>query len=242
VSGYEDAYRSESAAPSLGREAANAETHDATGCELGRPSLRGIFHVWAFLAAIAAGTMLVAVAESGPPRVAAWVYATALAAMFGASAFYHRYPFRSARRRLWARRLDHSAIFVFIAGTYTPFALLALHDPLRIAVLTTVWVGVPIGLVLNFRWIDAPSWLTVLVYMGVGWVGIVTIPQLVAAVGAGGIALLMIGGALYTAGAAIYALRWPDPFPNTFGFHEIFHLLVIAAATIQFVAICLVVV
>lgn len=231
----------ESLSPSVG-QAANAETHDATGCEVARPRLRGIFHVWAFFVAVAAGTILVALAPGGPPRIAAWVYSTALAAMFGVSALYHRYPFRSARRRLWARRLDHSAIFVFIAGSYTPFALLLLHDPLRTAVLTTVWVCVPIGLVLNFKWIDAPSWITVLVYIGVGWVGIVTTPQLTTALGASGTALVMIGAALYTMGAAIYAFRWPNPFPNTLGFHEIFHLLVVAAATMQFVAVFLIVV
>lgn len=206
-----------------------------------KPRLRGVFHLWAFFIAIAAGVVLVALADGAKPRFAAWVYVTALAAMFGASALYHRYPFKSAARRVWARRLDHSTIFIFIAGTYTPFALLAFNGAISWIVLATVWFGVVLGLILNFFWLDAPKWVSVLAYIAVGWVGVVTIPQMFAGVGVPGSVLVIVGGALYMLGALTYALHWPNPFPATFGFHEVFHVLVVAAAAAQFVAVSIVV-
>ena len=210
--------------------------------KLEKPRLRGVFHLWAFFVAVAAGMVLVALADGTRARLATWVYVTALAAMFGASAFYHRYPFKSAARRLWARRLDHSMIFLFIAGTYTPFALLAFSGTLRWVVLAVVWGGAALGLVLNFAWLDAPKWVTVLAYGAVGWVGVITIPQMFSNVGTTGSMLVLVGGALYTVGALTYALHWPNPFPRTFGFHEVFHVLVVAAAATQFVAVASVVV
>ncbi len=206
-----------------------------------KPRLRGVFHFYAFFAAVAAGVVLFVLADGALPRFAAWVYGTALAAMFGASALYHRYPFRSAGRRLWARRLDHSTIFVFIAGTYTPFGLLAFGGVLRTVVLVTVWAGAALGLLLNFVWLHAPRWVSALAYLAVGWVGVVTIPQMFSSVGVVGSVLVLVGGGLYTVGALTYALHWPNPFPRTFGFHEIFHLLVVAAAVTQFIAVALVV-
>lgn len=207
-----------------------------------KPRLRGVFHLWAFFVAVAAGIVLVTIADGTRARLAAWVYVSALAAMFGASAFYHRYPFRSAARRVWARRLDHSTIFVFIAGTYTPFALLAFSGTLRWVVLATVWGGAALGLVLNFAWLDAPRWVSVLAYASVGWVGVITIPEMFSQAGVAASTLVIVGGALYTFGALTYAFHWPNPFPRTFGFHEIFHLLVVAAAATQFVAVSFVVV
>ena len=207
-----------------------------------RPLLRGVFHKWAFFAAVAAGAMLVVLADGALATFSSWVYAVALAAMFGASALYHRYPFKSAARRVWARRLDHSTIFLFIAGTYTPFALLAFNGTITWVVLATVWFGAALGLVLNFYWLDAPKWVSVLAYVAVGWVGVITIPQMFSGVGVPGSVLVMVGGALYSIGAVVYATHWPNPFPATFGFHEIFHLLVVAAATTQFIAVSLVVV
>lgn len=209
--------------------------------KLEKPRLRGVFHLWAFFVAVAAGVVLVVVADGTRARLATWVYVTALAAMFGASAFYHRYPFKSAARRLWARRLDHSMIFLFIAGTYTPFALLAFSGTLRWVVLAVVWGGAALGLVLNFAWLDAPKWVTVLAYGAVGWVGVITIPQMFSNVGTTGSMFVIAGGALYTVGALTYAFHWPNPFPRTFGFHEVFHVLVVAAAATQFVAVASVV-
>ena len=202
------------------------------------PLLRGVFHLWAFVAAIAAGIVLVVLADA---TASSWVYATALAAMFGASALYHRVSWKSTAKRLWARRLDHSTIFVFIAATYTPFALLGLHGVMRWVVLAMAWAGAVLGLALELAWIDSPRWLSAAAYLLVGWVGVLTVPQLFSGMGAAVAVLLIVGGAVYSLGAVIYATRWPDPFPRVFGFHEVFHLLVVAAAVIQFVAVSLVV-
>ena len=131
-------------------------------------------------------------------------------------------------------------IFVFIAGTYTPFALLAFSGRLSAAVIVAVWAGAVLGLVLNLVWIDAPRWISAVAYLAVGWVGVIMIPQLFAAGIAPGV-LVAVGGLLYTLGALAYATTWPNPFPAWFGFHEVFHLLVIAAALTQFVAVSLVV-
>ena len=208
---------------------------------LEKPRFRGMSHLWAFFVAIAAGLVLVVLADGALPRFAAWVYGMALVAMFGASALYHRYPFKTAARRVWARRLDHSTIFLFIAGTYTPFALLAFEGTITWIVLATVWFGAALGLVLNFVWLDAPKWVSVLAYIAVGWVGVITIPQMLSGVGLPGSVLVMIGGVLYTVGAVVYATHRPNPFPATFGYHEVFHALVVAAASVQFVAVSLVV-
>ncbi len=206
-----------------------------------RPRLRGVFHQWAFVGAVAAGIVLVALADSPSEIVSSWVYAGALAAMFGASALYHRFPWQSAARRLWARRLDHSMIFVFIAGTYTPFALLCFSGTTQWLVLVIVWAGAALGLMLELVWIDSPRWLTAVAYLAVGWVGVLAAPQMFSGIGVSGSVLVIVGGGLYTLGAVIYATKWPNPFPRTFGFHEIFHLLVVAAAVSQFVAVSLVV-
>jgi hemolysin III len=133
-------------------------------------------------------------------------------------------------------------IFLFIAGTYTPFAVLAFSGTLRWVVLVTVWAGAAFGLALNLAWIDAPKWVSVLAYCAVGCVGVITIPQMFTAVGVTGSVLVIVGGLLYMVGALTYAFHWPNPFPRTFGFHEIFHLLVVAAAASQFVAVSFIVV
>ncbi len=205
------------------------------------PRLRGVFHQYAFVAAVVAGTVLVVLADGYLERLAVWVYAVALAAMFGASALYHRFPWRSSSARLLARRLDHAMIFVFIAGTYTAFALVAFDGTARTVGLVTVWIGATLGMALNLVWIDAPRWLAALAYLGVGWVGLILIPQLFSALGVAAAVLVIVGGALYSVGALAYATAWPNLFPNTFGFHEIFHVLVVAAAASQFVALSLVV-
>lgn len=206
-----------------------------------RPRLRGVFHEWAFFAALAAGAMLVVLAEGALATFSSWVYAAALVAMFGASALYHRFPWKSAKRRMWARRLDHSMIFVFIAASYTPFALLAFDGPIRWIVLVAAWGGAVLGLVAELLWAGSPRWLGGAACVAIGWVGILAAPQLFTRVGLTGAVLVLVGGMLYTLGAAIYAAKWPNPFPSTLGFHEIFHLLVVVAAVSQFVAVTLVV-
>jgi hemolysin III len=211
---------------------------DATGV----PRLRGVFHQYAFFAAVGAGSILVVLADGYLERIAVWVYAAALAAMFGTSALYHRFPWRTTAARLRARRLDHAMIFVLIAGTYTPFALLEFRRALGLVVLTMVWAGALLGFVLNLAWIDRPRWLSAAACLAVGWVGVIAAPQLFPALGVAPAVLLIVGGALYSLGALLYAAAWPNPFPATFGFHEVFHLLVIAAAVSQFVAVSFVVV
>ena len=205
------------------------------------PRLRGVFHQYAFVVAVVAGALLVVLADGYLERFAVWVYAIALAAMFGASALYHRYPWRSASARVRARRIDHAMIFVFIAGTYTAFALVAFTGTARVVGLVTVWIGAVFGMVLNLVWIDAPRWLSAVAYLGVGWVGLILIPQLFPALGVAAAVLVIVGGALYSVGALAYATAWPNPLPAAFGFHEVFHLLVIAAAATQFAALSLVV-
>jgi hemolysin III len=205
------------------------------------PRLRGVFHQWAFFASLAGGTSLVVLADGLRERLAVWVYALALAAMFGASALYHRFPWRSAAARIWARRLDHAMIFVFIAGTYTPFAVLGFDGAIQLAVLITVWSGAALGLTLKLVWIGVPRSLSAIAYLALGWVGVIAVPQLFGDLGVAVAVLVVVGAGLYTLGALAYASAWPNPFPATFGFHEIFHLLVVAAAVTQFLAVSLVV-
>jgi hemolysin III len=205
------------------------------------PLLRGVFHQWAFACALVAGLVLVVLADGALETFSSWIYAAGLAAMFGCSALYHRVEWRSAARRLWARRLDHSMIFVFIAATYTPFALLRFDGAIGWVVLAVAWTGAFVGLALELVWIDSPRWLRAAAYLALGWVGVLALPQLFSAVGVGSAVLVIVGGGLYSLGAVVYATRWPDPFPRVMGFHEVFHLLVVAAAVLQFVAVSLVV-
>lgn len=201
-----------------------------------RPRLRGVFHQYAFYVAVVAGVLLVVLADSGRERLAMCVYAVALASMFGVSAVYHRVTWRSPEVRKWMRRLDHSTILLLIAGTYTPFALLAFDGWLADALLVVVWAGAGAGLVLNLLWVDAPTWVTALVFIALGWVGAVAVPELLE-FGIAPALLVFAGGALYTVGALAYAFKRPNPRPHVFGYHEIFHLLVVGAAAAHFVAI-----
>jgi hemolysin III len=206
-----------------------------------KPRLRGVSHQYAFFVAIAAGAGLVVLARGAEARVAVAVYALSLCAMFGASALYHRIDW-SPRPRAWLRRLDHSMIYVLVAGTYTPFALLVLAPALGWTILAIVWAGALIGVVLSLAWIDKPRWLTAALYVALGWVAVVVMPQLWDRAGVMAVALLATGGVLYTLGAVVYARRRPDPAPRVFGYHEVFHVLVIAAAAVQFAAVALAVV
>jgi hemolysin III len=202
-----------------------------------KPRLRGVSHQWAFFVALVAGAALVIAAPSGRATFAALVYAVSVAAMFGASALYHRIDWKSLSARRWMRRLDHSMIYLLIAGTYTPFALLVLEGGIADAVLIAVWSGAALGIGLKLLWPDTPKWLTAAVYVTLGWVAVIAFPQLASELGVFGMSLVVGGGILYTTGAVVYALRRPDPVPAVFGYHEIFHVLVIAAALLQFVAV-----
>jgi hemolysin III len=203
---------------------------------LERPRLRGVFHQYAFFAALVACAALVVVADSSREQVAMWIYGVALASMFGVSALYHRVTWRSPEVRKWMRRLDHSTILLLIAGTYTPFALLAFDGLIADVILIVVWSGAAAGLVLNLVWVDAPTWVTAIVFIALGWVGAVAVPELLE-FGIAPAVLVFAGGALYTVGALAYAFKRPNPHPHIFGYHEIFHLLVVGAAITHFVAI-----
>jgi hemolysin III len=198
--------------------------------------MRGVLHAYAFVAALGLGAGLVLAAPGARATVAAAVFAGSVAAMFGASALYHRPSWAPGPRR-WLRRLDHAAIYVLIAGTYTPFGLLTLSGAWQVVVLAIVWTGAAAAVVLKLVWIDAPRWLAAALGIGLGWVGVVAFHKLVGALGVAGTLLTVAGGLLYSVGALVYARRKPDPFPAVFGFHEVFHLLVIAAVGCQYAAV-----
>jgi hemolysin III len=203
-----------------------------------KPRLRGVLHQYAFFVSLASGTLLVLLAPTTKAALAAALYATSVSALFGVSALYHRATWTTpARRRM--RRLDHAMIFLLIAGTYTPVGLLVLEGTLASVVLAVVWGGAAAGIVLELAWTKAPRWLGGMVYLALGWVAVVAMPQLFARLGLAGGLLIVAGGLVYSAGAVIYALRRPDPVPAVFGYHEVFHLLVIAGVAAHFLAISL---
>jgi hemolysin III len=202
-----------------------------------KPKLRGVSHEWAFFLSLGFGMALIILARTPKATLAVAIYAISLSALFGTSALYHRVNWTRPNVRLWMRRLDHSMIFFLIAGTYTPFALLALHGALASAILIVVWAGAIAGAAVEMVWINHPKWASVLIYMSIGWVAVVAFPELWSALGVGGALLVAAGGLLYTAGAIVYAIQRPNPNPAIFGYHEIFHLFVIAAAIAHFSAI-----
>jgi hemolysin III len=201
-----------------------------------RPLLRGVSHAVSFWIALAASIVLVAVVDPGAERLAAVIYGIGMCTLFGASGTYHRWRWNPRWRPL-LRRVDHAAIFVFIAASYTPISLLVLDGAWRWTILAVVWAGAAGGVLMSIFWIDAPRWLVAGVYLALGWVAVAATPKLVGSLPGAPLALLAAGGILYSAGAVIYALKRPDPWPKVFGFHEVFHALVIAAAVTHFVAI-----
>jgi len=200
-----------------------------------KPLLRGVSHEIAAGVALAGLVALVLLAPGPRARLAAAVYGGSLVALFSVSALYHR-PTWTPRLRLWMRRLDHSAIFLLIAGTFTPLCLL-LGDGRARAMLAVVWVGAGLGILRALLWPRAPRWVATALYLALGWAAVPLVPAMYRALGPGSLALLALGGLLYSAGAVIYATRRPDPFPRVFGYHEIFHALVIAAAGLQFAVV-----
>jgi hemolysin III len=200
-----------------------------------KPKLRGVSHEFAVLAALAGCAELFRAAPSPRALLAAGTYGASLVALFGASALYHR-PTWAAGPRRWLRRLDHAAIFLLIAGTYTPICLLIGGRP-GVVVLAVVWGGASLGILQCLLWAGAPKALVTSIYVALGWVAISVLPELRAVVGDRGLALLLAGGLAYSTGAAVYARRWPDPVPSVFGYHEVFHALVIAAAACHFAVV-----
>jgi hemolysin III len=201
-----------------------------------RPTLRGVSHLIAALGALPAAFWLVSRASSPTAEFGAWVYGASLVVLFTTSATYHRILWTDPRLRSAVGRIDHSAIFVLIAGTYTPFCLL-IGTASGLALLATVWASAVLGMVIVVFFPRTPKPVRSTIYVLLGWMIVPFLPALHAALGTRPFLLVLLGGAFYTAGAVIYATRRPDPYPSVFGFHEIFHLLVVAAAGCQFLAV-----
>jgi hemolysin III len=202
-----------------------------------KPKLRGVFHELGFYAALGLGVALVLTAEPGRARLAAIVFSSCVAACFGASALYHRPTWRP-NVRAWLARLDHAGVYLLIAGTYTPFGLIVMSTGWAVPVLSVVWGGAFAAILVKLVWVRAPKWLSAAIGVTLGWSGVVAFSQLLA-VPVAGLLLVVGGGILYTVGALVYVRRWPDPVPHVFGYHELFHVLTVAAAGCQYAAIAL---
>jgi hemolysin III len=202
---------------------------------IAKPKLRGWLHAVTSPVALAAGVVLIVLAPTAPATVAAVAYAITSFALFTTSAIYHRGNWSpKVERRL--KRLDHANIFLLIAGSYTPFALLALHGDARIAVLSAVWGTALFGVLFRVFWVSAPRWLYVPLYIGLGWAMAFVMPQLIHGAGVPAFVLVVVGGLLYTIGGLVYGLKRPNPSPRWFGFHEIFHTCTVAAFACQYIA------
>lgn len=207
---------------------------------LPRPRMRGWLHYWSFYVSLAGGATLIALAGSTVSGLAAFatsVYVATVLGLFGVSALYHRHTWQSSVARAWMKRLDHSMIFLFIAGTYTPFSLLAMDRSTGYVVLAVVWGGALAGVALKLLWPHAPRWLGVPIYLAVGWVAVFVLPQILHHAGVTALVLMLAGGLLYSIGAVFYATRWPNPWPSTWGHHEFFHAATVVAAACHYVAI-----
>ncbi len=201
--------------------------------------MRGWLHTGAFPVSLALGVIAVALATTFRARVAVGIYALSIALLFGTSALYHRKMWSTSRARSLMKRLDHSMIFVFIAGTYTPLTLLALPPKTARTILAVVWSGAAIGIVLRMLWLHSPRFLLVPLYIALGWVAVFVIPQLLHTAGVTTMVLILVGGVLYSLGAVVYATRRPNPSPETFGYHEVFHAFTIVAAACHYTAVIL---
>jgi hemolysin III len=200
-----------------------------------KPKLRGVFHELAFYAAAAVGVILIVTAEPGRARTAGAIFASCVAFCFGASAIYHR-PTWQPRARSWLARLDHAGVYLLIAGTYAPFGLIVMSKGWAVPVLAVVWGGALLAILLKLFWVQAPKWLSAAIGLSLGWVAAAAFSQLLK-LPMTALLLVATGGLLYTAGAIVYARRRPNPYPAVFGYHELFHVLTIAAAACQYVAV-----
>lgn len=200
-----------------------------------RPLLRGALHGVAFAAALGVGVLLVVFSREAR-MLPATVFAVSAVVMLGTSTLYHRITWTPSAR-LWMRRADHAGIFLLIAGTYTPVALISLSGAWRITVLAVVWSGALAAAISKFCWVAAPKWLSAALGLALGWIGVLVLPQFAHHEGIAPVILLAAGGLAYTAGAVVYAVKRPDPLPRIFGYHELFHALTIVALACQYVAI-----
>jgi len=205
-----------------------------------KPMLRGWLHAGALPVTLIAGFTLVALGPTLQARIACAIYAITSALLFGISATYHRGTL-GPRLAEVLRRLDHANIYLIIAGTYTPFALLALEGTARVVVLAVTWGGALAGVLFRVLWMGAPRWLYTVLYLALGWTAIFVLPQLLQGAGVAAVVLIAVGGVLYSAGAVVYGLRRPDPSPRWFGYHEVFHACTLAAYLVQYIAVSIVV-
>jgi hemolysin III len=204
-----------------------------------KPRLRGLLHLYAFFLSLPALPVLLLAAPTRRAAVAGTIYGLSVTALFGVSALFHRVTW-SPRARRWMGRLDHAMINVLIAGTFTPIGLLVLSGKLATISLALIWSGALVGIAIHVLWIDdTPKRLSAALYVVLGWSALAAIPELVSRVDRGATVLLALGGALYSAGAAVYAFRRPDPAPSVFGYHEVFHALVVAAAVSHYAMVAL---
>jgi hemolysin III len=201
-----------------------------------KPHLRGWLHAATAPLALAAGIVLVVLSPTTSTRVGSAVFALSALALFTASATMHRGRW-SGGTALWLRRLDHSSIFLLIAGSYTPFALLLLEGGDRTTLLLVVWGGAALGILFRLFWTGAPRWLYTPIYIALGWVAVFYIPAFYDAASTAVLTCIVVGGGLYTLGGVVYGFKWPDPSPTWFGFHEVFHTLTIAAFVVHYVGV-----
>ena len=200
------------------------------------PRLRGVSHQVGAFVFTALGLVLVLLAPTPGARVAVAVYAVGVTAMYAVSACYHRGGWSPAARQRM-RRLDHSMILVSIAATYTPLAALGLDSGTARGLLVTVWILAAVGIVVRNLWLGAPRWVVAAVYMVVGWTAVAVLPALWSQLGVVTCALVLLGGTVYSLGALVYSRRRPDPAPAVFGYHEVFHALVLVAGLIFYAAV-----
>jgi hemolysin III len=206
-----------------------------TAQRLVKPRLRGVFHEVGFYLAAVIGVLMGVTADPGRAQVAAAIFAGCVAACFGASAVYHR-PMWRPRVRSWLARLDHAGVYLLIAGSYAPFGLIVMSEGWAIPVLAIVWGGALVAILLKLFWVEAPKWLSAVIGLTLGWVGAVAFSQLLR-LSSVAVLLIVVSGILYTAGAVVYARRRPDPRPLVFGYHELFHVLTVAAVACQYIVV-----
>jgi hemolysin III len=203
---------------------------------LTKPKYRGVSHGLSCGVALVAGLLLIHSVHGARARIAVGIYVATLVLMYGVSATYHLPDWKPGARAWW-RKLDHAAIFVLIAGTATPFCQLVLPEEAGRRLLLTMWIGAGVGVSQSLFWIRAPKLLSAILCVALGWLGAPFMPVFFSSLGTRGTALILIGGLIYTAGAIVYSLKRPDPIPRVFGYHEVFHLLVIAGSAFHFLAV-----
>jgi hemolysin III len=208
----------------------------AAGAEV-KPRLRGVVHEWAFYATVVAAVPLLTLASGTTGKAAATAFVGGMAIMFGASALWNRLDWTESAGR-WMRRIDHSGIYLMAAATYTPWGLLMLDGAWQVAVLALGWAGVAVAIAIRLAWNDAPRWMTAAIALAIGWGSLIGLPGADGAPVAG-LVLLLAGGFFYSAGAVVYVTRRPNPAPTVFGFHEVFHVLVVAGVACHYAMVML---